>query len=357
MSTSVPEQPTLRDGEGADAVVLRPWRDSDVEVSRVQHDEDMAYWFDFPVVVPTAERMQEAIDEWRTAYTDDRWVVSFAVERGGAIVGSVEVRRTDRGSGSLSWAVYPEHRGHGTAVRAVRLLIAYAFDELGLTRVEAYVHPANTRSLRVATRAGLRREGLVRGREPFHGTSADMVLLGRLAHDPGPQTPDGFRAMLNAGLPTKRVIAQGVIRDSHGRVLMCELVYKPDWDLPGGVVEPGESPRDGIVREVREELGVELVAGELLAVDWLPPWAGWDDAVVLVFDLGRHDTSLVDDAVLEPREIAAVHWCEPELVRSRARPPTAARVEQVLARAAAGAVFLHGGRPPDVDPAPGPPAT
>jgi RimJ/RimL family protein N-acetyltransferase/8-oxo-dGTP pyrophosphatase MutT (NUDIX family) len=344
VSTSVPEQPTLRDGEGADAVVLRPWRDGDVEAARVQHDEEMAYWFDFPAVVPTAQRMQEAINAWRAGYADGRRVVCFAVERGGRVVGSVEVRRNVEGNGSLSWAVYPEHRGRGTAVRAVRMLVAYAFGELGLSRVEAYVHPGNTRSLRVATRAGLRREGVVRGRDPFRGERNDMVLLGRLAADPGPHTPDGFRAMLNAGLPTKRVIAQGVIRDPRGRVLMCELVYKPDWDLPGGVVEPGESPRDGIVREVREELGVELAAGALVAVDWLPPWAGWDDAVVLVFDLGRHDTSLVGDAVLEPREIAAVHWCAPELVRSRARPPTAARVEQALARpAAAGAVFLHGG--------------
>jgi 8-oxo-dGTP pyrophosphatase MutT (NUDIX family) len=152
--------------------------------------------------------------------------------------------------------------------------------------------------------------------------------------------------MLNAGLPTKRVIAQGVIRDSAGRVLLCELVYKPDWDLPGGVVEPGESPRDGIVREVNEELGIDVVAGDLLAVDWLPPWAGWDDACVLIFDLGEHDAELVRDAVLEPREIAAVHWCDAELVRSRSRAPTAARVEQVLARRpGAGAVFLHGGRP------------
>ena len=352
MSAPVPEQPTLRDGEGADAVVLRPWRDSDVEGARVQHDEEMAYWFDFPAVVPTAERMQGAIDAWRTAYADERRVVSFAVERRGRVVGSVEVRRNAEGNGNLSWAVYSEHRGRGTAVRAVRMLVAYAFGELGLSRVEAYVHPDNTRSLRVATRAGLRREGLVRGRDPFHGERGDRVLLGRLAGDPGPHTPDGFRAMLNAGLPTKRVIAQGVIRDTAGRVLLCELVYKPDWDLPGGVVEPGESPREGIVREVREELGVDVVAGDLVAVDWLPPWAGWDDACVLVFDLGRHDADLVRDAVLEPREIAAVHWCEPGLVRSRARPPTAARVEQVLARApGTGAVFLQGGQPPD-DPAP-----
>jgi RimJ/RimL family protein N-acetyltransferase/ADP-ribose pyrophosphatase YjhB (NUDIX family) len=344
----VPEQPTLRDGEGADAVVLRPWRDDDVDIARVQHDEEIQYWFDFPDVVPSAEVQEAAIARWRDGYADGRRLVGFVVERDGVVAGTVEVRRTEEGNGFLSWALYPDHRGRGTAVRAVRMLVAYAFDQLGVPRVEAYVHPDNIRSLRVAARAGLRREGLVRGRESFHGGRGDAVLMGRLATDPGPHTPDGFRAMLNAGLPTKRVIAQGVIRDPRGRVLMCELVYKPDWDLPGGVVEPGESPRAAIVREVREELAVEVVAGDLLVVDWLPPWAGWDDACVLVFDLGVHDAGLVGEAVLEPREIAAVHWCDAARVRERARAPTAARVEQVLGREpGAGAVFLQAGRPPD----------
>ena len=339
-------QPTLRDGEGRDAVVLRPWRDDDVASARLQHDDEMTYWSDAPTAVLPTDRMRAALADWRAAYADGRRGVGFAVERDGRLAGSVELRRTDEDNGRLSWALYPDHRGRGTAVRALRLLVTYAFEHLGLSRVEAYVHPDNTRSLRVATRAGLRREGIVRGREPFQNVRGDVVLLGRLADDPGPGTPDGFRAMLNAGLPTKRVIAQGVIRDSAGRVLLCELVYKPDWDLPGGVVEPGESPRDGIVREVNEELGIDVVAGDLLAVDWLPPWAGWDDACVLIFDLGEHDAGLVRDAVLEPREIAAVHWCDAELVRSRSRAPTAARVEQVLARRpGAGAVFLHGGRP------------
>jgi RimJ/RimL family protein N-acetyltransferase/8-oxo-dGTP pyrophosphatase MutT (NUDIX family) len=346
VTEDIPPQPTLRDGEGQDAVVLRPWREDDIASARLQHDDEMTYWSDAPTAVLPADRMRAALADWRAAYADGRRGVSFAVERGDRLAGSVELRRTDEDNGRLSWALYPVHRGRGTAVRALRLLVAYAFEHLALSRVEAYVHPDNTRALRVATRAGLRREGIVRGREPFQNVRDDVVLLGRLADDPGPGTPDGFRAMLNAGLPTKRVIAQGVIRDHAGRVLLCELVYKPDWDLPGGVVEPGESPRDGIAREVSEELGIDVVAGDLLAVDWLPPWAGWDDACVLVFDLGKHDADLVRDAILEPREIAAVHWCDSELVRSRSRGPTAARVEQVLARRPdAGAVFLHGGHP------------
>ena len=48
-----------------------------------------------------------------------------------------------------------------------------------------------------------------------------------------------------------------LVRDPDGRVLLCQLTYKQDWDLPGGVVEVGESPQLAVTREVEEELGLE----------------------------------------------------------------------------------------------------
>ena len=335
-------QPTLRDGD----VVLRPWSDHDIEVARLQHDDEMAKWFDFPHVVPSFAEHTAAVARWREQYDDDRRTVSFVVERAGRIAGSVEVRRVLDHVGELSWTLYSGHRGLGTARRAVRLLIAYCFDDLQLRRIEAHVDPDNVASLRLASRVGLRREGLARGRHTRGGQQRDEILLGRLATDPPPESATGFRALLNGALPRKRVIAQGVLRDVRGRVLLCELTYKPDWDLPGGVVESGESPRDAVVREVEEELGLTRLPGPLVAVDWLPPWSGWDDACLLVFDLGTVNEEDAARVVLEPREIAAVHWCEPLTVAAHSRGPTSARVVHSCAAAdSASTVFLHAGQP------------
>ncbi len=184
------------------------------------------------------------------------------------------------------------------------MLADYALSEegqggLGYWRVEAKVEPDNQASLRVATRSGLRREGLRRV-EQGHGDrdeTASYVVLARLVSDPPLSEPESFRALLNSFLPRKRAIGQLLVRDHDGRVLLCHLTYKRDWDLPGGVVEVGESPRLAVGREIEEELALSIEPGGLLLTDWLPPWGGWDDAVCLVFDGHEHDAEILDGIV------------------------------------------------------------
>ncbi len=302
---TLPPQPTLTDGE----VTLRPWTLGDVDEARLQHDEEIARWFGFQNVIPTADQQRAAVERWAETYRNGRQTVSFLVESGGEIAGTVEVRQKGDQVGELSWAVFPDHRRRHVATRAVRLLIDYCFADLGLVRVDARVEPTNIASLRTAGRAGLRREGMMRQAETTGGVRRDYVLLARLVDDPSPHQREGFTAVLNAGLPTKRVIAQGLVRSTTGKVLLCELTYKREWDLPGGVVDRHESPAQGLRREIVEELGVELPNHGLLLVNWLPPWRGWDDACQFVFDLGVHDEVAMADMVLQPREIAAIHWC------------------------------------------------
>ncbi|GAA5164566.1 NUDIX hydrolase [Ornithinimicrobium tianjinense] len=214
------------------------------------------------------------------------------------------------------------------AVARVTALVEEAF-VAGHHRVEAEVEPDDRRLRRVLQRSGLRPEGVSRGRGPREtgdgggggGGAAyrDLLRLARLVDDPEPGTPAAFLAMLDATLPLKRVIVQGLVHDGVGRLLLCELTYKKEWDLVGGVAEPAESPVESLAREVREELGVELPVGDLIGVDWLPPYRQWRDALLLVFDLGVHP-DLAERAVLQRSELADLRWCTVEEAEGRVAP-------------------------------------
>jgi 8-oxo-dGTP pyrophosphatase MutT (NUDIX family)/ribosomal protein S18 acetylase RimI-like enzyme len=281
----------------------------------------------------------------RTDLVTEPATVSFAIEHADEVAGSVDLRHVDESRGQLTWTVSPLHRGRGVGVRAVRLVLSYAFERLGLNRVEAYVLPANHAALRLAGRAGLRREGLIRGHELRDGRRHDCVLLARMSDDPPPVSREGFVHVLNAALPRKRVITQGIVRNERDEFLLCELTYKTEWDLPGGVVEPGESPAAGLSREVREELGVDLRPTRLAAINWLPPWSGWDDACTVVFELGNLPTSAVEQMMLEPAEIRAVHWCDLDRVAERGTAATTRLLRFLTSADHAGPHYLEDGSP------------
>jgi 8-oxo-dGTP pyrophosphatase MutT (NUDIX family) len=197
-------------------------------------------------------------------------------------------------------------------------------------RVEALIDPDDEGAQRMATFAGLHREGVMRGVTP-DGDRVDRIVYARLVSDAPVNEPGGFRALLNSFLPRKRAIGQLLVRDTRDRVLLCRLTYKADWDLPGGVVEVGESPRVAVGREVEEELGLTLPAGDLVLTDWMPPWGGWDDAVCLVFDGGVHDPAILEAVVKQEREIRDAAFCTLAEVRERAAEFTARRIEAALA--------------------------
>jgi 8-oxo-dGTP diphosphatase len=62
------------------------------------------------------------------------------------------------------------------------------------------------------------------------------------------------------------VAAYAVIQDERGRVLLTRRSDGDEWVLPGGTVEAGEPPWDAVVREVREESGLEVEVERLVGV-------------------------------------------------------------------------------------------
>ena len=85
----------------------------------------------------------------------------------------------------------------------------------------------------------------------------------------------GFVAYANSQ-PT----ASAVVLDDDGRILLARRAGPPDegkWDLPGGFLEEGEHPLEAVVRELREETGLEIEPLELVAIETDVYGAG-DDA-------------------------------------------------------------------------------
>jgi 8-oxo-dGTP pyrophosphatase MutT (NUDIX family) len=238
------------------------------------------------------------------------------------------------GIARLSWDPSLHALGFLDALEAVRPAVEAALE--GHHRVEVLIATDDEAAQRIATWSGLRREGVLRG----VALGEDRIVYARLASDLPASEPQGFRALLNSFLPRKRAISQVLIRDEDDRVLLCQLTYKQDWDLPGGVVEVGESPELAAIREVKEELGLDVSSNGLLLTDWLPPWGGWDDALCLVFDGGVLSPNV--DIVRQEREIRAAEFCTIEQVHERAADFTARRIESALR--SRGASYTESGR-------------
>ncbi|SCG14674.1 NUDIX domain-containing protein [Micromonospora echinofusca] len=111
-------------------------------------------------------------------------------------------------------------------------------------------------------------------------------------------------------MATPRVAAGALFFDNEGRVLLVRPSYKEHWDIPGGYVEPGESPRGACVREVQEELGLTPALGPMLVVDWAPA-EHEGDKLLFIFDGGslgakqERDIRFADGELTEWRYVGA----------------------------------------------------
>ena len=62
----------------------------------------------------------------------------------------------------------------------------------------------------------------------------------------------------------RREGADALVRDARGRVLLVRRADDGRWAMPGGWVDPGETPEQAVVREVAEETGLRVSAPLLL---------------------------------------------------------------------------------------------
>ena len=104
-----------------------------------------------------------------------------------------------------------------------------------------------------------------------------------------------------------RVAAGALFLDTAGSILLVRPTYKDFWDIPGGYVEPGESPYAACAREIGEELGITPPLGRLLVTDWAPA-GGEGDKILYIFDGGTLDQDDLARIAFEDGEIAELRY-------------------------------------------------
>jgi len=206
-SIVVTQELLLTDG----VVLLDRFTDTDTDVDSLWAGEDDDYVRRSGLPGPFTRRdIANQIRHWQKQWQLGGSGRSFAVREtetrrlvGGCVL---EIRPDDRDIAELSYWVFPPYRCRGYATRSVELVCRYAFNYLGIGRMDLYIEPTNDASLRVATKAGFLQEGLLRQHDRCHGGRWDLVLFSRLRTD-GPQsgTPDSENKLSRTESPKQRL--------------------------------------------------------------------------------------------------------------------------------------------------------
>ena len=145
--------------------------------------------------------------------------------------------------------------------------------------------------------------------------------------------PDQYYATL-----PRHIAAAGVVfHDADGRFLLVKPTYRDGWEIPGGGLDAGEDPVRAARREIKEELGIDLVPGRLLAVDWVPERPdGRPPLANYLFDGGRTTERLLQERVhLDTTELSQWQLAAPDQWEALLAPHMIRRLH-ACARALAG---------------------
>ena len=118
-------------------------------------------------------------------------------------------------------------------------------------------------------------------------------------------------------MKTIRVVAAVIKKDN--RIFCTQRGYgdfKGGWEFPGGKIEEGESPQEALIREIKEELDVEIKVGELIkTVEYDYPTfhlsmdCFWCELVSGEIELKEHE----DAKWLDKSNIDSVEWLPADL--------------------------------------------
>jgi len=148
------------------------------------HPQVMRYW-SYPAWTELGQAEQKIVDIQRQRRELDVLIFAIADARTDLLIGSSALFAIDRtqGRAEIGYSLHPDWQGQGLASEALTLILLYAFDELGMRRIEADIDPRNQPSRRLVERLGFIQEGLFRERWNVNDEICDSAMYGLLRTD------------------------------------------------------------------------------------------------------------------------------------------------------------------------------
>ena len=168
-------------------LLLRPMRTDDaVSIAARRSDLDVARYQNWTTPYPL-ERAQTMVDEIvaMDGPTDGEWwMLTIADPDDSTVLGDLVVHLTWQGrTAEIGYTLARDSWGNGYAVEAATELVRYLFDDLGVTRIEAMLHPDNPASAMVLERIGMRFEGHTRASFWLGDDNSDDWIYGMTLAD------------------------------------------------------------------------------------------------------------------------------------------------------------------------------
>ncbi|WP_373419821.1 GNAT family N-acetyltransferase [Paenibacillus amylolyticus] len=170
-------------------------------------------------------------------------------------------------------------RGKGYGSDALALILRYGFHELNLNRIALEVIEYNEAARRAYLKAGFREEGRQRSAVLRDGMHYDLISMSILAEEWSAQsglplsfqsthTPQSGEMDSKGESETSPRIGVGaVILNERGEVLLAWRNRQPEqhtWSIPGGKVDPYETLETAVIREIKEEVDLDIAIDSLL---------------------------------------------------------------------------------------------
>ncbi len=167
----------------SEEIVFRPFRPGDAEalLRWASTPDELLQWTGPRFGFPLDERQ---LAEYADTAGEDRHLISAVTSTNEIVVAHAELTvLLQHQLGQIGQlAVAPEMRGRGIAGRLMDWLVAFAFDDLHLHRLELVAFSFNEPALRCYKRAGFREEGLARDARKASDGYWDLVHMGLLEH-------------------------------------------------------------------------------------------------------------------------------------------------------------------------------